>query len=50
VGRLTLLTVLLLAGSLTTLRQAQPFWPVPDEVEKQTLAIDCTFHYRIEKK
>jgi protein TonB len=37
-------------AALTAVRQARPFSPVPDEVTKQTLAIDGTFRYRIEKK
>jgi len=37
-------------AALTAVQGAKPFPPVPDEVAKQTLAINATFRYRIEKK
>jgi TonB family protein len=37
-------------AALTAVQGAQPFPPVPDEVAKQTLAINAAFRYRIEKK
>jgi periplasmic protein TonB len=35
--------------ALTAVQGAQPLPPVPDEVAKQTVAVNATFRYRIEK-
>ena len=37
-------------AALSAVEGAQPFPPVPDEVAKQTLAINASFRYRIERK
>jgi TonB family protein len=37
-------------AALTAVQSAQPFPPVPDEVARQSVAINANFRYRIEKK